>query len=190
MYHIKSEKSFEFFRMNQDAKAALKGALERKQQIAELREATGEEDEHTLRLLVHTGIDADSVQLIHLAPLIEVAWADHEMQPKEAKLVLEIATLRGIKEGTKAHELLLRWLEHKPKDPVFDACHHVANSMLEHLPAAQREKTLKSIDECVHAVAEAAGGLFGVFGKVSDEEKALIDELATIYHHKLAKKSG
>lgn len=190
MYHIKSEKSYEFFRMNQDVKSALKGALDRKQQIAELREATGDEDEQTLRLLVHVGLDAHCVQLIHLAPLIEVAWADHEMQPKEARLVLEIAALRGVKEGTKAHEILLRWLEHKPSDPVFDACHHVANTMLESIPADQREGILNNIDECVHAVAEAAGGLFGVFGKVSEEEKALIDELSAIYHHKWSQKSN
>lgn len=180
-YRIQARKSYQFFRMNQDQKRELKKIVDRREQFEEIREATGEESDDALTVLVDLGLDQDSVNLVHLVPLLQVAWADQEIKPREEALLRELAAARGLREGTHAAELFERWLRRKPSDAVFDACDQVAHTMLEHLPEEQREQAVNNLEECCVAVAEMGNGIFGYFHRVGDEERAILNRLHAIF---------
>lgn len=180
-YRVEARKSYQFFKMNQDQKRALKTIVDRRKQFEDIRAATGEESDQALAVLVDLGLDRHSINLVHLVPLLEVAWADQEISPREEKMLRELAIARGLQEGTPAAELFERWLRRKPSDSVFDACDQVAHTMLEHLPDDEREAALLNLEECAVAVAHIGGGIFGFLHQVSDEERTILAKLHRIF---------
>ncbi len=181
-YRVKSRRSYQFFKMNNEQKEILKKVLDRRHRIQELREATGAEDEQALQVLEGCGIDPSCVNLVLLVPLLEVAWADGEVLPREEQLLRAIAAERGIEEGSRAAELFERWLRRRPADAVFDACDQVVAAMIEHLPADERRRATEDLEHAIHAVAEIAGGVFGLFATVSDREREVIGKMVELLH--------
>ena len=181
-YRIQPRKSYRFFKMNQDQREAFARVMERKHRIEELRQTTGEEDEHALQILVGCGLEPEFCDLLHLAPLVDVAWADNEIQPREKKLLQEIADARGISEGTRPREILDRWLRRRPADSIFEACEQVVHTMIESLPPDQRDRAIADLEQLIHTVATVSSGLFGMFGHISAEESAVITKLSALLH--------
>jgi hypothetical protein len=66
------------------------------------------------------GFTAETVALLELAPLIEIAWADGAVSERQRRLILQIGTREAIAKGTSAHDRLVAWLERRPSDEVFD----------------------------------------------------------------------
>src|SRR5574342_691440 len=66
----------------------------------QLAEAIGIADEDVLQDLHELGYTRDTVSLLHLVPLVYVAWAEGSVSRAESALILEAARLRGVKEGT------------------------------------------------------------------------------------------
>ena len=62
----------------------------------EMGEALGIADEEILQDLQELGFNRETVKLLHLIPLIQVAWADGQVTSKQLARVLEIARERGI----------------------------------------------------------------------------------------------
>jgi hypothetical protein len=117
-----------------------------------------------------------------LAPLVQVAWAEGQVTDRERDTVLRLAAARGVEPGSPAHTQLLKWLQERPADELFDTAMEVIRSGLALLPPEQREERLKHIVQACQEVAEASGGLAKVLGLgsgVSGEEEALLEAIAT-----------
>jgi hypothetical protein len=135
-----------------------------------------------LRRVIGLGVRLDTGPAFLLAPLVQVAWAEGQVTDRERDTVLRLAAARGVEPGSPAHTQLLKWLQERPADELFDTAMEVIRSGLALLPPEQREERLKHIVQACQEVAEASGGLAKVLGLgsgVSGEEEALLEAIAT-----------
>jgi len=146
-------------------------------QIKELSEATGIPDEDVLRTLQELGYTPDTVAVLHLVPLIQVAWADRKVTPQEREMILEASSLHGVAGGSAAYLQLTDWLDNRPSDEFFEQTLRIIGTILQTNPEAQG---MSGSDVLAHSirVAEASGGILGFGNKISDEERAMLQRIA------------
>lgn len=135
-----------------------------------------------LRRVIALGVTLNTGPAFLLAPLVQVAWAEGKVTDRERDTVLRLAAARGVEVGSPAHTQLLKWLQERPSDDLFDTAMEVIRSGLALLPPEEREERLKRIVQACHEVAEASGGLAKVLGLgsgMSGEEDALLEAITT-----------
>lgn len=146
-----------------------------RQQLAEI---TGLKDDEALSGLQELGFTAETVGLLHLVPLVEVAWAEGGVADRERALIFKIARARGIAPGSPADQMLTEWLNVRPTERFFAATLHATRLLLEALPPEQREASRDSlIAYCNQIASVMAGGILGR-GQISEEEQQLIAHIA------------
>ena len=146
-------------------------AAERRKVASEV----GVDDEDIVDRIRALGFDGENAGLLHLIPLIEVAWADGSMSKKEREVLLGAAETHGIKPGTKAATFLASLLEERPSDTVL----HELLDVLRDVLHAKNLHPVNLVEACME-VAEASGGFLGIRNPVSGEERDLIDQIAGI----------
>lgn len=146
-------------------------------QLKELSEATGIPDEDVLRTLQELGYTRDTVAVLHLVPLIQVAWADRKVTPPEREMILEASSLHGVAGGSAAYLQLTDWLDNRPSDEFFEQSLRIIGTILQTNPETQG---MSGSDVLAHSirVAEASGGILGFGNKISDEERAMLQRIA------------
>jgi hypothetical protein len=135
-----------------------------------------------LRRVIVLGVRLDTGPAFLLAPLVQVAWAEGKITDRERETVLRLAATRGVEEGSPAHAQLLKWLQDRPSDDLFDTAMEVIRGGLALLSPGEREERLKRIVQACQEVAEASGGLAKVLGLgsgVSGEEEAVLEAMTT-----------
>jgi hypothetical protein len=135
-----------------------------------------------LRRVIALGVTLDTGPAFLLAPLVQVAWAEGKITDRERETVLRLAVARGVEEGSPAYAQLLKWLQERPSDNLFDTAMEVIRGGLALLPPGEREERLKRLVQACHEVAEASGGLAKVLGLgsgVSDEEEAVLEAMTS-----------
>ncbi|HMV83045.1 MAG TPA: hypothetical protein PLD20_07545 [Blastocatellia bacterium] len=141
-------------------------------------------DEKIPGKLQELGFMHQTLPLLHIVPMIQVAWADGCVTARESSLILEAARRHGIHSDHAAYPWLLG-LFHEPASPeFFEECLHAIGAMLAAMPTEQRETHLRELLASCRRVAEASGGLgFIDFGnKVSREERSLLEHLCLELH--------
>lgn len=146
-----------------------------------LSNASGITDEELLNHLIENNISPTSFTSFSLLPLIQVAWADGKMQKAEREAILNAAEQSGIAKGSAALEVLESWLDEAPSDELYATWKEYAGSLKETLDPAQVTNLKNRILGRAREVAEAAGGFLGFGNKVSDEEAAVLEELAAAF---------
>jgi hypothetical protein len=150
--------------------------------VLALAEQLQVENPELLRRVIALGVRLDTGPAFLLAPLVQVAWAEGKVTDRERDTVLRLAAARGVEAGSPAHTQLLKWLQERPSDDLFDTAMEVVKSGLVLLPPEERDERLKRIVQACHEVAEASGGLAKVLGLgsgVSGEEEALLEAIST-----------
>lgn len=143
----------------------------------EMSEATGVEDSAILQSLQELGYTRDSVMLLHLVPLVRVAWIDGGVTSRERELILDIAARRGVTAGSPAYEQLINWLDRRPPEDFFDDSCRIIRVLMKAGGDVDGATPSDLVALCTQ-VAKASGGIFGLGNKISDEEQALIEQLA------------
>jgi tellurite resistance protein len=166
-----------FQKQNQALIAAMKQKLEVQAAAEGLGATTGITDNALLERLANFGFDAETAAVIHLVPLIEVAWASGEIEPDEKELLLEAATAHGVTGGA-AKAKFDSMLAAAPPAEMLDAALDFIKALLVALPDDQSEEACLGLTELSYKIAEANGGVFGLFFKVDDEEKAVLRRIA------------
>ena len=153
-----------------------------------LGEYHGIQDEEILKAFEEAGFDRDTVQVLHLVPIVQVAWVDGDVSKAERAEILKIAAARNVVEGTPAHAKLLSWLDSPPPPRFFERTMEIINRLLELLPEESRTSLQSDVMTASYAVASASGGFLGLGSKVSVDEKALIERFAANFEksHKAA----
>lgn len=141
---------------------------------AEMGARTGLSDPQLLEELEALGFTPDTVVLLPLVPLVQVAWAEGGVTDAERKLIVKLARTRGIEEGTAADRLLAEWLDRRPAEHVFADATRLIRAMLED----PKQGSLRAEDLVKHceSIAAASGGVFGI-NRVSGEERQLLETL-------------
>lgn len=123
------------------------------------------------------GVDETTVEVLALLPLIQVAWADGEVQDKEREMITEIARDQyHLKADAQA--VLANWLEHAPTEQYLTR----GRKALLALAHARDDFDLNaaSLDDVVEfskEIAKAAGGFMG-FRSVSIDEQMALEDIA------------
>jgi hypothetical protein len=169
----------ESFFAKENAKLIEKLRAEQHQQSARegLAAVSGISDPHVLDELVKVGIGPETWLALSLAPLVEVAWADGDVDAAERRAVLAAAEANGVVPGSPSHALLEGWLAKRPDARLLETWGEYIVDVCSRLPAPERESLKRQIMGHARAVAEAAGGILGLGRKVSEREERVLREL-------------
>jgi hypothetical protein len=140
--------------------------------------ATGLSDPAVLHELQALGFTPDTVSLLPLVPVLQVAWAEGGVSEAERETLINLARARHIAEGSAADRQLAAWMAQKPGEAVFAGAGRLIRAMLD---AHSKSLGDLSADDLVHyaeQIAGASGGFLG-FGRISAEEKALLERIAS-----------
>jgi hypothetical protein len=151
----------------------MKKMEETKQRLAEV---SGIKDEALLKKLVELKIHAETVAAFALVPLIEVAWADGDVDENERR-----AILKSVEKGGVEYELIERWLSHKPDPSLMDAWVHYIQGLCSQCTAAETKELKNELLGHARSVAEATGGFLGLGNKISAEEQAVLKKLESAF---------
>jgi hypothetical protein len=163
---------------NKEKLSVMKAKLDAQQSREDLRKASGMTDDQVLDKLVELGLRSNTIAALSLVPLIEVAWADGEIQDNERTAILQGAHGKGLEQGTDGYELLQTWLRKKPDPALFEAWQSYIKALASQLNDEQNKLLKNQIVGFAKMVAAAAGGFLGI-GKVSSSEE---QSLARIEH--------
>jgi len=134
---------------------------------------TGVADTQLLQDLHELGYTPETLSLLHVVPLVQMAWAEGHVSMRERDLIIEAARARGIESGSDADRMLAGWLATRPSDELFTTTLRAISAMLQSRPDAEREASRKDLVSYLSSIASASGGVLG-WGAVSDEERAVL----------------
>ena len=145
------------------------------QQLRELGERVGVTDPEISRELAELGFTPETVKLLPLMPVLEMAWAEGGVTPEERKMVVEVARARGVEDGSAADSQLTEWLDRRPEESVFRRAGRLIGALF--VPGTRFTLTPDDIIKYCEAIADASGGIFGI-RRVSSDERATLGRIA------------
>jgi hypothetical protein len=148
---------------------------------AKLSEISGIQDDEVLDKIVDLGIDLGTWAVISLVPLVEIAWADGQVQEKERAAVLSAAEANGILPGSPSYQLLESWLTHRPDGRVMEAWGAYIVELCASLGPAEVASVKEKVIGRARSVASATGGFLGLGPKISPEEEIVLTELGKAF---------
>jgi hypothetical protein len=173
----KREHEEDYFRkQDQELIAKLRAAAAADAARRALGEQAGIHDPDLLQEIARLGFSADTVSLLPLMPILQVAWADAGVSPAERALIVDVARHRGITEGSAADRQLSEWLAERPAPDVFSRAARLVNAMLAAGSSAVHDLSADDLVEYAERIAAASGGMLGL-GAVSSIERAAIEQI-------------
>ncbi len=166
-----------FHRKEKELIQKLRKQREPEAQSKRLADATGNPNEEILTTLEELGYTRDTVSLLHLVPLLNVAWADGKVSNQERDMVLEAARLHGLDADNSAYRQLLDWLENRPSQEFFEHTLRIILDLLETTGPSDGKIDRQTLLDLSTRIAAASGGILGL-GKISGEEQTALDRLA------------
>ena len=133
--------------------------------------------EEILRRIHASGFTEATVALLHLVPLVQVAWADGKVTRRERERVLAAARLHGIRDEDPVFHTLEDWLSHKPTDQFFQRALQAIREIMLHVKPEQRVAAQRDLLSYCTTIARASGGIFGM-RRISDTEQEELDLIA------------
>lgn len=146
-----------------------------------LREATGIDDAEVLAELAGLGIRVDTLAALTLIPLIDVAWADGEMDARERDAILAAAAATGTEPGSTSYRLLEIWTEEQPPPDLVQAWRLFIGALARQLDDARSKRLAENLLGRAREVAAAAGSRLDRAPHVSPEEEACLTALARAF---------
>ncbi len=151
-------------------------ALEAERQ--QMAEVIGVKDQDLLGALQVLGFHLDTVQLLHIVPLVQVAWAQDGVADIERERILKFAHIQGINPGSKAYEQLTQWLTVKPPEAFFENTLHAIGLVMATLPPAEREASQKDLINYCTQIASSVGRRLLGLPETTKEEREVIKYIA------------
>ena len=166
-----------FAKQNTELLDKLRKEAREKERRRALREAVPNADDALLDHLLELGLGPETVLALILVPLVSVAWADGQIDPRESAALLKAAEERGVKEKSPARQLLEGWLQRRPGPQLFEAWKRYVPVLWGRLEEAERRAIHARMIDLARGVAESAGGFLGLGSKISPAERAVLDDL-------------
>lgn len=144
----------------------------------DLEVKTGLHDPVLLKDLQELGFAPDTIGLLPLVPIIQVAWAEGGVSGAERKLIVQLARSRGIEPGSAADRQLTQWLERHPSADVFSRATRLIRAMLDQGGEIGTSLSADDLIKYCESIASASGGMLGI-GRISAEERATLAQIAS-----------
>jgi hypothetical protein len=129
---------------------------------------------------VSLGTTAQTLAAIAVVPLVEVAWADGEVDDKERQAILKGLADSGVSPGGIEHQLVETWLEHRPGPKLLAAWQQYVHGICEKMNDAERGTFRDEVLKSTLTVAQASGGFAGLW-KISVDEREMIEKLEAAF---------
>ena len=145
-----------------------------------LSEKTGLSDPALLKDLEELGFTPDTVSVLPLVPIVQMAWAEGGITSAERQLLVTLARQREIAAGSPADTLLSDWMARKPSDDVFARATRLIRAMLDAGGPDTDAAHHWSADDVINyseSIAAASGGIFGL-GRISADEREVLTNIA------------
>jgi tellurite resistance protein len=143
----------------------------------DLETKTGLKDPALLADLQELGFTPDTMALLPLVPIVQVAWAEGGVSDAERKLIVQLARARGVDAGSAAARQLGEWLDRRPAADVFTRATRLIRAMLDQPSASAAELNADELIKYCENIAAASGGILGM-GRISTEERAALAKIA------------
>jgi hypothetical protein len=171
----------EYFRKkDRELVEKMRKAAAAEQVRGEMGRQTGLQDPALIGELQELGFTPETVVLLPLMPVLELAWAGGGITPAERQMLVSLARSRGIAEGTPADVQLTGWMASRPASAVFERASRLISAVLSSGSGVTTGLTADQLVAYCEQIAAASGGLLGLrIGSVSGEEKALLTRIAT-----------
>lgn len=166
-----------FRKQDQELIERMRKAASAARERQELEQKTGLSDPALLADLQELGFTPDTVSLLPLVPLVQVAWAEGGVSTAERTLILDFARRRGIQEGSAAAAVLSEWLADCPPPAVFRRAERLIGAILAAGSSAAGDISADDLVKHCENIAAASGGILGI-GRISAEERAAISDIA------------
>lgn len=150
---------------------------QRRGKHAALAEHVGTNDPEILQALTDLGFVPETADLLHLLPLVEVAWADGSVSSSEHRSVLAAAATRGVTPDAAAHVQLTAWLANRPSEEFCAVARDNLRRLLEALPVDKGEALARGLLGFATQVAAVSGGFLGFGQPISPLERVVLDRL-------------
>jgi hypothetical protein len=166
----------EYFRKkDRELVERLRRAAQADQARGDLSKQTGLTDPAVLGELQELGFTADTVVLLPLVPVLELAWAEGGITPAERQMLVSVARSRGIVEGSAADRQLTAWMADRPAPDVFTKAARLISALLDSGAPATKGLTADQVVKYAEQIASASGGLLGLpIRAISMEERDLL----------------
>ena len=109
-----------FYRLDVELLDQMRERAAVEEERRQLAEASNIQDQGLLDDLARVGFNPRNARLLHLVPLIQVAWVDGSVSRAERDRHRESGPSPGIEEGCAADQQLTMWLDQRPSDEVFE----------------------------------------------------------------------
>jgi hypothetical protein len=169
------EDSF-FARENERILQELRAATVREEKKKEFREYLNIKNEELLDALVNLAVEPETLVAFTLVPLVEVAWADGEIQSNERDAIIKAAIERGVAEDSPTAQLLRNWLVTRPDPQLLETWKDYIEDLKGSLSGETWAEMKKTVMGRARGIAEAAGGFLGI-ASISSAEKKMLEEL-------------
>ena len=169
------EDSF-FAKENERILQELRAAKAREEKKKEFREYLNIDNEEIIGALVDLEVEPETLIAFSLVPLVEVAWADGQIQPKERDAIITAAIESGVEDGSPTCNLLRNWLQTKPDPKLLEVWKGYIDALKDSLGERSKAHLKSGTMGRARAVAEAAGGFLGV-ASISAAEKKMLEAL-------------
>lgn len=146
-------------------------------EIKEMEEASGIANEEILATLQELGYTRETVALLYLVPLVQVAWASGSVTKRERELVLRLSQWRGVQKDSPAWEKLTNWLDERPSDDFFLMTLRIIRHILDSQTAKGQVASRTDLISFCLRIATASGGFLGIGSKISEGEQAALDQI-------------
>lgn len=166
-----------FKKQDQELIERMRKAAEAQRTRQEMEARTALHDPELLNDLESMGFRPDTVSLLPLVPLIQVAWAEKGVSSAERQQIVDLARTRGIEPGSAADRQLDEWLSRQPPEAVFTRATRLIRAMLAAHSGEMHDLSADDLVKYCESIAAASGGILGV-GKVSAEERAALGKIA------------
>jgi len=145
-----------------------------------LAEVSGITNDLILEKLVSLGTEPQTLAALAVVPLVEVAWADGEVDENERAAILKGLAASGVAPGGIEHELVESWLKRRPDSKLLEAWQQYVRGICEKMNEQERSAFRHEVLKNAQAIAQASGGFAGLW-KTSAEEREMIEKLQAAF---------
>ncbi len=170
-----------FFKNDQVLIAKLRELEKMKHSKENLAKVSGITDDRILQKLVDVGITPQTLAPLAAIPLIEVAWADGNVDNNERTHIHSALLKMGLKPGGLEHDLIERWLEQKPSPELLSAWVHYVEGICKEMNAEERKAFQTDLMGQAEGIAASSGGMWGLGRKISRKEQEMLDKLRAAF---------
>jgi hypothetical protein len=166
-----------FRRKDKELIEKMRQAAAAEQARNQLTAKTGLSDPVLVTELEALGFSPETISVLPLVPIVQMAWAEGGITPAERSLLVRLARERGITEGGAADRLLSDWMSREPSPEVFARASRLIRAMLDSGAPDIAGMTADEVIKFSESIAAASGGILGI-GRISSEERETLAQIA------------